>query len=101
MFTHTCLTILITGIKITHVMPLLTFKICPFLLRLKLRAVSCLFPAHCLHTVTDDNPELLRSVNATVLGVLENTLLSSQKSMAHTLLRSLAAGLSLVTSEIH
>ncbi|TWW67426.1 HEAT repeat-containing protein 3 [Takifugu flavidus] len=48
--------------------------------------------AHCLHTVTDDNPELLRSLNATVLGVLENTLLSSQQSMAHTLLRSLAAG---------
>lgn len=30
MFTHMCLTILITGTKIAHVMPLLTFKICPF-----------------------------------------------------------------------
>lgn len=95
-----CLTILITGTKIAHVMPLLTFKICLFL-RLKLRAMSCLFPAHCLHTVTDDNPELLRSLNATVLGVLENVLLSSQQSMAHTLLRSLAAGLSLVMIETY
>ncbi|XP_041650572.1 HEAT repeat-containing protein 3 [Cheilinus undulatus] len=48
--------------------------------------------AHCLHTVTEDNPELLCSLNTAVLGVLENTLLSSQPGMAHTLLRTLAAG---------
>ncbi|XP_013889088.1 HEAT repeat-containing protein 3 [Austrofundulus limnaeus] len=48
--------------------------------------------AHCLHTVTEDNPELLRSLNTAVLGALENVLLSSQPSMAHTLLRTLAAG---------
>ncbi|XP_017284194.1 HEAT repeat-containing protein 3 [Kryptolebias marmoratus] len=48
--------------------------------------------AHCLHTVTEDNPELLRSMNTAVLGALENVLLSSQPSMAHTLLRTLAAG---------
>lgn len=48
--------------------------------------------AHCLHTVTEDNPELLCSLNTTVLGVLENVLLSSQPGMAHTLLRILAAG---------
>lgn len=49
-------------------------------------------PAHCLHTVTEDNAELLCSVNTAVLGVLENVLLSSQTGMAHTLLRTLAAG---------
>lgn len=48
--------------------------------------------AHCLHTVTEDNPELLCSLNTAVLGVLENVLLSSQPGMAHTLLRILAAG---------
>ncbi|XP_034536328.1 HEAT repeat-containing protein 3 [Notolabrus celidotus] len=48
--------------------------------------------AHCLHTVTEDNPELLCSLNTAVLGVMENALLSSQPSMAHTLLRTLAAG---------
>ncbi|XP_037610437.1 HEAT repeat-containing protein 3 [Sebastes umbrosus] len=48
--------------------------------------------AHCLHTVTEDNPELLCSVNAAVLGVVENVLLTSQPDMAHTLLRTLAAG---------
>ncbi|XP_061567096.1 HEAT repeat-containing protein 3 [Cololabis saira] len=48
--------------------------------------------AQCLHTVTEDNPELLCSMNAAVLGALENVLLSSQPAMAHTLLRTLAAG---------
>ncbi|XP_068587163.1 HEAT repeat-containing protein 3 [Cebidichthys violaceus] len=48
--------------------------------------------AHCLHTVTEDNPELLCSVNAAVLGVVESVLLTSQPDMAHTLLRTLAAG---------
>ncbi|XP_012735661.2 LOW QUALITY PROTEIN: HEAT repeat-containing protein 3 [Fundulus heteroclitus] len=48
--------------------------------------------AHCLHTVTEDNPELLRSMNTAVLGALEKVLLSSQPDMAHTLLRTLAAG---------
>lgn len=51
-----------------------------------------LVAAHCLHTVTEDNPELLCSLNTAVLGVLENVLLSSQPTMAHTLLRTLAAG---------
>ncbi|XP_047218217.1 HEAT repeat-containing protein 3 [Girardinichthys multiradiatus] len=48
--------------------------------------------AHCLHTVTEDNPELLSSTNTAVLGALEKLLLSSQPEMAHTLLRTLAAG---------
>ncbi|XP_056227415.1 HEAT repeat-containing protein 3 [Seriola aureovittata] len=48
--------------------------------------------AHCLHTVTEDNPELLCSMNTAVLGALENVLLTSQPGMAHTLLRTLAAG---------
>jgi len=50
------------------------------------------YTAHCLHTVTEDNPELLCSMNTAVLGALENVLLSSQPGMAHTLLRILAAG---------
>ncbi|XP_059215292.1 HEAT repeat-containing protein 3 [Centropristis striata] len=48
--------------------------------------------AHCLQTVTEDNPELLCSMNAAVLGVMESVLLTSQPDMAHTLLRTLAAG---------
>lgn len=52
----------------------------------------CIAAAHCLHTVTEDNPELLCSLNTAVLGVLENVLLSSQPDMAHTLLGTLAAG---------
>ncbi|KAL6113432.1 heatr3 [Pungitius sinensis] len=48
--------------------------------------------AHCLHTVTEDNPELLCSLNAAVLAVVESVLLTSQPGMAHTLLRTLAAG---------
>ncbi|TDH17343.1 hypothetical protein EPR50_G00007410 [Perca flavescens] len=48
--------------------------------------------AHCLHTVTEDNPELLCSINTAVLGVVENVLLTSQPGMTHTLLRTLAAG---------
>ncbi|XP_056134704.1 HEAT repeat-containing protein 3 [Lampris incognitus] len=48
--------------------------------------------AHCLHTVTEDNPELLCSVNSPLLGTLESVLLSSQPAMGHVLLRTLAAG---------
>uniref|UniRef100_A0A8C1R841 HEAT repeat containing 3 n=1 Tax=Cyprinus carpio TaxID=7962 RepID=A0A8C1R841_CYPCA len=48
--------------------------------------------AHCLHTVTEENAELMRSVNAAVFGVLENILFSTHTSMEYTLLRTLAAG---------
>ncbi|XP_060901656.1 HEAT repeat-containing protein 3 [Labrus mixtus] len=48
--------------------------------------------AHCLHTVTEDNSELLCSLNTAVVGVLENALPSSQPGMAHVLFRTLAAG---------
>uniref|UniRef100_A0A8C5DHS2 SYO1-like TPR repeats domain-containing protein n=1 Tax=Gouania willdenowi TaxID=441366 RepID=A0A8C5DHS2_GOUWI len=48
--------------------------------------------AQCLHTVTEDNPELLCSISPAVLSALEGVLLSSEPSMAHTLLRTLAAG---------
>ncbi|XP_054626821.1 HEAT repeat-containing protein 3 [Dunckerocampus dactyliophorus] len=48
--------------------------------------------AHCLHTVTEDNPELLCSINCAVHGALESVLLSKQPSMAHALLRTLASG---------
>ncbi|KAF4111030.1 HEAT repeat-containing protein 3 [Onychostoma macrolepis] len=48
--------------------------------------------AHCLHTVTEENPELVRGVNAAVFGVLENILSSTHTSMEYTLLRTLATG---------
>ncbi len=48
--------------------------------------------AHCLHTVTEENTELVRSVNAAVFAVLENILSSTHTSMEYTLLRTLAAG---------
>uniref|UniRef100_A0A8C5DHM1 SYO1-like TPR repeats domain-containing protein n=1 Tax=Gouania willdenowi TaxID=441366 RepID=A0A8C5DHM1_GOUWI len=55
-----------------------------------LSPLCCL--AQCLHTVTEDNPELLCSISPAVLSALEGVLLSSEPSMAHTLLRTLAAG---------
>ncbi|XP_077567848.1 HEAT repeat-containing protein 3 [Stigmatopora nigra] len=48
--------------------------------------------AQCLHTVSEDNPELLRSVNCNVHTALEGVLLSKESSMAHILLRTLAGG---------
>ncbi|XP_067296048.1 HEAT repeat-containing protein 3 [Pseudorasbora parva] len=48
--------------------------------------------AHCLHTVTEENSELVRSVNAGVFGVLDNILSTTHTSMEYTLLRTLAAG---------
>ncbi|CAL8349941.1 unnamed protein product [Merluccius merluccius] len=48
--------------------------------------------AHCLHAVTEDNPELLCSINAAALATLENLLQSSSPGMAHSHLRTLAAG---------
>ncbi|XP_077375805.1 HEAT repeat-containing protein 3 isoform X2 [Festucalex cinctus] len=48
--------------------------------------------AHCLHTVSEDNPELLCSINGDVHGALEGLLLSNEPGMAHILLRTLAAG---------
>uniref|UniRef100_A0A673FVG9 HEAT repeat-containing protein 3-like n=1 Tax=Sinocyclocheilus rhinocerous TaxID=307959 RepID=A0A673FVG9_9TELE len=48
--------------------------------------------AHCMHTVTEENEELVRNVNAAVFGVLENILSSTHTSMEYTLLRTLAAG---------
>uniref|UniRef100_A0A8C7UZX0 HEAT repeat containing 3 n=1 Tax=Oncorhynchus mykiss TaxID=8022 RepID=A0A8C7UZX0_ONCMY len=62
----------------------LLWNLCKSLLPLSL--------AHCLHTVTEDNAEFLWSMNNAVLGTLESVLLSSQADMAHTLLRTLAAG---------
>ncbi|XP_061101857.1 HEAT repeat-containing protein 3 isoform X2 [Conger conger] len=48
--------------------------------------------ARCLHTVTEENAELLGSLNMAVLGGLEAVLLSSHPGMGLTLLRILAAG---------
>ncbi|KAL2077037.1 hypothetical protein ACEWY4_026541 [Coilia grayii] len=48
--------------------------------------------AHCLHTVTEENAELLRSVSVGVLSALEAVLLSTHTDMQHSLLRTLVAG---------
>lgn len=48
--------------------------------------------AHCLHTVSEENSDLVRSVNSAMFGVLDNILSSKQTSMEHTLLCTLAAG---------
>ncbi|XP_066509996.1 HEAT repeat-containing protein 3-like [Hoplias malabaricus] len=48
--------------------------------------------AHCLQTVTEDNSDLTGNVNGAVLSALESVLLSTQTSMEHVLLRTLAAG---------
>ncbi|KAJ3593620.1 hypothetical protein NHX12_005954 [Muraenolepis orangiensis] len=48
--------------------------------------------AHCLHTVTEDNPELLCSINVAALATLENILGLSSPDMSHYHLRTLAAG---------
>uniref|UniRef100_A0AAY4BSY7 SYO1-like TPR repeats domain-containing protein n=1 Tax=Denticeps clupeoides TaxID=299321 RepID=A0AAY4BSY7_9TELE len=56
------------------------------------RIMSCVVLPHCLHTVTEDNAELLGSVNTAVLSALESVLLSTHTGMAQTLLRTLAAG---------
>ncbi|XP_061670680.1 HEAT repeat-containing protein 3 isoform X2 [Syngnathoides biaculeatus] len=48
--------------------------------------------AHCLHTVSEDNNELLCNINGDMYGALEAVLLSNQPDMVHTLLRTLAAG---------
>ena len=51
-----------------------------------------MYAAHCLHTVTEDNPELLCSMNVAVLTSLEMVLGSTSPGMAHNHLRTLAAG---------
>ncbi|XP_067406843.1 HEAT repeat-containing protein 3 [Emydura macquarii macquarii] len=48
--------------------------------------------AHCLQAVTEDNPELLSSFNASVHQVLESIMLSPDSTMEHILLRTLVAG---------
>ncbi|XP_003937305.1 HEAT repeat-containing protein 3 isoform X2 [Saimiri boliviensis] len=48
--------------------------------------------AYCLQTVTEDNPELLKSFSATALHVLESVLLSPVSSMESLLLKTLVAG---------
>ncbi|KAG1955605.1 HEAT repeat-containing protein, partial [Pimephales promelas] len=48
--------------------------------------------AHCLHTVTEDNSELVCNVNSGVFGILDNILSTTHTSMEYTLLRTLAAG---------
>ncbi|XP_016060486.1 PREDICTED: HEAT repeat-containing protein 3 [Miniopterus natalensis] len=48
--------------------------------------------AYCLQTVTEDNPELLKSFNASALHVLESAMLSPVSSMEYILLKTLVAG---------
>ncbi|KAM9191801.1 HEAT repeat-containing protein 3 isoform 2-T2 [Dugong dugon] len=48
--------------------------------------------ANCLQTVTEDNPELLKSFSAAGLQILESAMLSSVNSMEYILLKTLVAG---------
>nr|XP_060144265.1 HEAT repeat-containing protein 3 isoform X5 [Globicephala melas] len=48
--------------------------------------------AYCLQTVTEDNPELLKSFSAPALHVLESAMLSPVNSMEYILLKTLVAG---------
>ncbi|XP_015274745.1 PREDICTED: HEAT repeat-containing protein 3 [Gekko japonicus] len=48
--------------------------------------------ASCLQAVTEDNPDLLSSFDASTHQVLETVMVSSDKTMEHVLLRTLVAG---------
>ncbi|XP_045675003.1 HEAT repeat-containing protein 3 [Phyllostomus hastatus] len=48
--------------------------------------------AYCLQTVTEDNPELLKSFRGSALQVLESAMLAPASSMEHILLKTLVAG---------
>ncbi|KAM9756095.1 HEAT repeat-containing protein 3 isoform 1-T1 [Dama dama] len=48
--------------------------------------------AYCLQTVTEDNPELLKSFSTPALHVLESAMLSPVNSMEYFLLKTLVAG---------
>ncbi|KAJ1072871.1 hypothetical protein K5549_012097 [Capra hircus] len=48
--------------------------------------------AYCLQTVTEDNPELLKSFSTPALHVLESAMLSPVNSMEYLLLKTLVAG---------
>ncbi|XP_053770706.1 HEAT repeat-containing protein 3 [Desmodus rotundus] len=48
--------------------------------------------AYCLQTVTEDNPELLKSFRDSALQVLESAMLAPVSSMEHILLKTLVAG---------
>ncbi|XP_053555528.1 HEAT repeat-containing protein 3 isoform X2 [Bombina bombina] len=48
--------------------------------------------AHCLHTVTEDNPDLLASLDTSLLQTLEAVMLASSSSAEMGLLRILVAG---------
>ncbi|XP_048211611.1 HEAT repeat-containing protein 3 isoform X2 [Perognathus longimembris pacificus] len=48
--------------------------------------------AYCLQTVTEDNPELLKSLNSTALHGLECAMLCPVSSMEYILLKTLVAG---------
>ncbi|KAM3919888.1 HEAT repeat-containing protein 3 [Leptodactylus fuscus] len=48
--------------------------------------------AYCLQTVTEDNPELMASIDASALKTLENVLMTSATTMEMRLLQTLVAG---------
>ncbi|EPQ16469.1 HEAT repeat-containing protein 3 [Myotis brandtii] len=53
--------------------------------------------AYCLQTVTEENPELLKSLSASALHVLESAMRAPVSSMAYTLLKTLVAAYCLQT----
>lgn len=62
------------------------------MISIHVHAFVCVCVAHCLHTVSEENSDLVRSVNSAMFGVLDSILSSKQTSMELTLLRTLAAG---------
>lgn len=48
--------------------------------------------ANCLQAVTEDNPDLLSSFNASAQQILETVMLCPESTMKHILLRTLIAG---------
>lgn len=56
------------------------------------KIVGFCLTAYCLQTVTEENPELLKSFDGTALRVLESALLCPVTSMEYILLKTLVAG---------
>ncbi|XP_036854399.1 HEAT repeat-containing protein 3 isoform X3 [Manis javanica] len=54
--------------------------------------MCCGIYAYCLQTVTEDNPDLLKSFSAPALHVLESAMLSPANTMEYMLLKTLVAG---------
>ncbi|KFO37905.1 HEAT repeat-containing protein 3 [Fukomys damarensis] len=63
-----------------------------YLSRFPTNADLAISVAYCLQTVTEDNPDLLKSFSAAALHVLESAMLCPASSMEYILLKTLVAG---------